>query len=155
MFGLKLGSTTCLLAGQNTACQLKPFRQDQAAGLMQAGAVIAYERNGGGSCIDELYGIYPDGRITGDNGAQKVNGQMTLAEVDKLLASISDLGWFTDNMYTTSHTPCGQCFTYFTSVTYKGQSKTVQAVDGGTDAPANYWLVSSQVGALVPKFAAP
>ena len=58
-------------------------------------------------------------------------------------------------MYSTSHTPCGQCYTYFTSVAYKGQTKIVQAVDGGTDAPANYWLASSQIAALVPKFTAP
>jgi len=29
------------------ACQLKPFRQDHAASLTKAGAVIVYERNGG------------------------------------------------------------------------------------------------------------
>jgi hypothetical protein len=29
------------------ACQLKPFRKDQAASLMKAGSVIVYERNSG------------------------------------------------------------------------------------------------------------
>ena len=47
-------------------------------------------------------------------------------------------------MYSTYHTPCGQCFTYFTSVSLNGQQKTVEAVDGGTDAPAKYWLVVRQ-----------
>ncbi len=52
---------------------------------MQAGAVIAYERNGGLNCVDELYAIYPDGRVTGDNGTQKIEKQVTSADVDKLL----------------------------------------------------------------------
>ncbi len=57
-------------------------------------------------------------------------------------------------MYSTSHTPCGQCFTYFTAVSHNGQAKTVQAVDGGTDAPANYWLVTGKLSAILPKFTA-
>ena len=52
----------------DVACKLQPFRQDQAASLVEEGAVIAFERNGGANCIDELYAIYPDGRIAGDNG---------------------------------------------------------------------------------------
>ena len=55
-------------------------------------------------------------------------------------------------MYSTSHTPCGQCFTYFTTVSYNAQVKTVQAVDGGTDAPAKYWLVSGRLSGILPKF---
>ena len=120
---------------------------------MKAGAVIVYERNGGTNCIDELYAIYPDGQITGDNGAQQIEKQVTSAEVDKLLSDINNLGWFTDNMYSTSHTPCGACFTYFTSVSYKGQEKTVEAVDGGTDAPPNYWQMTALLDQLLPKFA--
>jgi galactofuranose transport system permease protein len=136
-----------------SGCQLKPFRQDQAAGLVKAGAVVAYERNGGINCVDELYAIYPDGRVTGDNGTQKVEAQVKSADVDKLLSNINNLQWFTDNMYSTSHTPCGACFTYFTSVSYKGQEKTVQAVDGGTDAPSNYWQMTAILNPFLPKFA--
>jgi hypothetical protein len=44
-------------------CELQPYRQDQAAALVDDGAVIVYERNGGPECIDELYAIHPDGRI--------------------------------------------------------------------------------------------
>ena len=53
-----------------TGCQLKPYPPGPAADLAKGGAVIVYERNGGAGCVDELYAIYPDGRITGDNGAQ-------------------------------------------------------------------------------------
>jgi ribose/xylose/arabinose/galactoside ABC-type transport system permease subunit len=139
----------------SSACQLKPFRTDQAASLVKAGAVVAYERNGGPGCIDELYAIYPDGRIVGDDGAQKTENQVEPAQVEKLLSNINDRGWFTDEMYDTWHTPCGQCFAYHLTVAYQGQEKTVQAVDGGTDAPANYWQVVSAINGIIPKFAAP
>jgi simple sugar transport system permease protein len=155
-FPLVRNATNGQAAGDLTptasGCQLKLFRQDQSAGYMKAGAVLAYERNGGIDCVDELYAIYPDGRITGDNGTQQVKKQITSAEVDKLLSEINGLDWFTDNMYSTSHTPCGACFTYYTSVLYKGQEKTVQAVDGGTDAPPNYWVMTSMLSELLPKF---
>jgi ribose/xylose/arabinose/galactoside ABC-type transport system permease subunit len=146
------GSTNAA-ASTSSACQLKLFRQDQAVSLMKAGAVIAYERNGGANCIDELYAIYPDGQIVGNNGAQQIKKQVTSEDVDKLLSFISNVGWFTQNVYSTSHFPCQVCYTYFTSVAYKGQTKTVQAVDGGTDAPAEYWLVIGQFSMILPKFA--
>jgi branched-subunit amino acid ABC-type transport system permease component len=139
----------------STACQLKPFRTDQAASLIKAGAIIAYERNGGPTCIAELYAIYPDGRIVGDDGAQKTENQVEPAVVEKLLSNINDRGWFTDEMYDTWHTPCGQCFAYHLTVAYQGQEKTVQAVDGGTDAPANYWQVVSAINGIIPKFESP
>ena len=120
---------------------------------MKGGAAIVYERNGGVNCIDELYAIYPDGRITGDNDTQQIEKQVTPADVDKLLSFINNLGWFTDNIYSTSHRPCKVCYTYFTSVAYKGQEKTVEAVDGGTDAPAEYWLMTGQFSTILPVFA--
>ena len=137
----------------SSACQRKPFRPDEAASLMKDGAVIAYERNGGLKCVDELYAIYPDGRITGDNGTQKIEKQVTTANVDKLLSDIDNYGWFTDNMYSTSHTPCEACYTYFTTVSYKGQEKKVEAVDGGTDAPPEYWYITGEFTVLIPGFA--
>jgi hypothetical protein len=139
-------------AASNISCQLKPFRQDQAATLIESGAVIAYERNGGANCIDELFGIYPDGRIVGDNGAQQIEKQVTPEQVQELLAFIKNERWFTDNMYSTSHLPCRVCYHYFTSVVYEGQEKTVEAVDGGADAPAEYWLITGQFSTILPKF---
>jgi hypothetical protein len=139
----------------SAACQLKPFRQDQAAELMKSGAIIAYERNGGPECIDELYAVYPDGLIVGDNGATKTEKQATPAEVSKLLADIAGRGWFTEEMYNTWHTPCGQCYGYYLTVYYKGEVKTVKAVDGGTDAPADYWQVVSIINGIIPKFTSP
>ena len=133
-------------------CQLKPFRPEQLASLMKDGAVIAYERNGGANCIDELYGIYPDGKIVGDNGTQQIEKQVTPEEVNKLLLFVNDQRWFTDNMYSSSHLACRICYHYFTSVSYLGQEKTVEAVDGGTDAPEEYWLITGQLSFILPKF---
>ena len=135
-------------------CQIRPFRQDQAASLTKDGAAIVYERNGGAACIDELFAVYPDGRVVGDDGTQKVEAKATPEAVTALVASLESLGWFTDDMFSTSHKPCAQCFTYFTTVTSSGGSKTIQAVDGGTDAPAKYWLASSRISAILPKFGA-
>jgi simple sugar transport system permease protein len=136
-------------------CLLKPFRQDQAAMLIQAGAILAYERNGGPACIDELYAIYPDGRIVGDDGTTIIEKLVTLEEVDQLLADIIEKQWFTDEIYNTYHNPCGSCYVYHLTVVYNGQEKTVKAVDGGTDAPANYWQVVSEINGIIPKFTTP
>jgi len=148
------GSAANTPTPKTASCELKPFRQDQAAALVQDGAVIAYERNGGPKCIDEIYAIYPDGRIVGDDGTDKIDKQVTPEEVDRLLVGIRDYGWFTDEMYNTWHTPCGQCYGYYLTVSYNGQEKTVKGVDGGTDAPADYWQVISLVKGIVPRFGA-
>ncbi len=134
-------------------CELKPFRQDQAANLIKDGAVIVYERNGGKNCVDELYAVYPDGRILGDDGKQQIQKQVTPEEVEQLLSSINELGWYTDTMYSTSHVPCGVCYHYFTTVVYQGQEKTVEAVNGGTDAPAEYWVMTGRFLTFLPEFA--
>ena len=148
------GSAADTPTPKTAACELKPFRRDQAADLVEDGAVIVYERNGGPDCIDELYAIYPDGRIVGDDGVNTVEKQVAPEEVDRLLASVNDYRWFTDEMYDTWHTPCGQCYGYYLTVFHNGQEKTVKGVDGGTDAPADYWQVISLVKGIVPKFTA-
>jgi simple sugar transport system permease protein len=130
------------------ACQPKPFRDEAAADLMKSGAVIVYERNGGSKCIDELFGIFPGGRIITDDGANKAEWQAAPADVDTLLVDISNLGWFTDEFYDTWHQPCGQCYEYHITVYYQGRSKSVKAVDGGTDADPNYWQVVSIISAM-------
>ena len=88
-------------------CTLQPFRQELVPELINSGAIIVYERNGGPKCIDELYAFYPDGRITGDNGVATVEKQVSIEEVNMLLSGINNHGWFTDELYDTWHTPCG------------------------------------------------
>ncbi len=133
-------------------CTLQPYRQGAAAALQADGAVIVYERNGGPNCVDELYAFYPDGRITGDDGVNKVEKQITTDELNLLISRITDMGWYTDELYDTWHTPCGQCYGYYLTLSGADQQKTVKGVDGGTDAPAVYWQIISLVKGAVPKF---
>lgn len=139
-------------AAESAGCQFKPFRQEQAVTLLQGGAILTYERNGGPNCIDELYAIYPDGRITGDDGLNQIEKQVAPADVEGLLSGIAGYGWFSDEIYNTWHTPCGQCYGYYLTVSDEGEAKTVTAVDGGTDAPADYWQVISLVKGVIPNF---
>jgi simple sugar transport system permease protein len=147
--------TTNNTATVSAACELKPFRQELASKFIEEGAVITYERNGGMHCIDELFALYPDGRIVADNGTEKKEKTVTPDQINKLLSDINDMGWFTDNMYSTYHKPCPQCFHYITTVKYQDQEKTIEAVDGGTDAPADYWQMSGQITLIVPSFPTP
>lgn len=66
-----------------------------------------------------------------------------------LIKAIKDYGWFTDNMYTTTHTPCGACYTYSITIVDGTNNKSVGAVDGGTDAPSNYWLITGKLSAIL------
>lgn len=118
---------------------------------MQAGgSAIVFQRFGGSRCVDELFGIYPDGRIVGYDGSQELEAQVEPESVAELVSNLEGLGWFTNEMYTTWHHPCGECYTYSVAITSGDQSKTVGAVDGGTDAPAKYWLVTSRISAILP-----
>jgi hypothetical protein len=137
---------------QTTYCQLQEYRRDKVDEFLADGAIIAYERNGGSDCIDEIYAIFPDGLIIGDNNETIIEKQITEAEVELLLASIVDYGWFTDELYDTWHTPCRQCYGYYLTVVDDGEVKTVKGVDGGTDAPALFWQAISLVKGIVPKF---
>ncbi len=135
-------------------CELQEFNHDLAADYIKQGAVITYERNGGLKCINEVYALFPDGKIIAENGIEKKEITTTPEKITKLLENINKMGWFTDNMYSTYHKPCPQCFHYFTTVKYNDQEKTIEAVDGGTDAPANYWQMSGQILLIVPSFEA-
>jgi galactofuranose transport system permease protein len=137
---------------QSGKCELQVFRQEQVPALIESGATIVYERNGGPNCVDELFAIYPDGRITGTNGKTDIEKQITIPDYELLLAGLVDNGWFTDELYDTWHTPCRQCYGYYLTVIKDGQVKTVKGVDGGTDAPAIYWQIISLVKGAVPKF---
>jgi simple sugar transport system permease protein len=157
-----IGATFLVILGVNaflpnipTKCTLKPFQQDKAAALIEGGAVIVYEHNGGSNCVDELYAIYPDGKITAEEGVNKLEDQTTASEVSTLLSDVNALGWFTDTLYSTEHEPCGQCYTFFLTVSDQDQVKTVKAVNGGTDTPPAYWKVIALIDEVIPHFATP
>jgi len=149
---LQLAGATAGGTSESEHCPLKPFRQDLADGLVSGGAAVVYERNGGPRCIDEVYGIYPDGLVLGDNGVDRIEATVAAEAVEELLASIRGLRWFTPEMYNTWHDPCGQCYGYYVTVTDQGETKTVRGVNGGTDAPADYWQVISLIKAIIPPF---
>jgi galactofuranose transport system permease protein len=133
-------------------CEHQPFRREEAATLALGGTALVYERNGGPTCVNELHAIYPDGRVVSDNGSKIIETEISTEEVDQLLSDIASEGWFTDDMYDTWHTLCRQCYGYYVTVAHDGQEKTVRAVDGGTDAPAAYWQVVSQIQSVLPEF---
>ena len=141
------GDGTAATAG----CEAIETREEEAAALQADGAAIVIEKFGGSRCVDLLFGLYPDGRIVGDDGTDQLETQVEPEVVADLVANLEGLGWFTDEMYTTWHHPCGECYTYSITVTSGDESKTVGAVDGGTDAPAKYWLATSRISALLPE----
>lgn len=133
-----------------TLCTVQPMRTGAAQALVNGGAVIVYERNGGLSCIDDLFGLYSDGRIVSNDGhAPSQTRQVDSSAVATLVTKIVDLGFFTDNFYTTYHTPCVACSQYSVTVSLGGQIKTVGAVDGGTDGPAEYWQLTGYLSELL------
>ncbi len=133
------------------ACGSVESREEEAAAMQADGAVIVFEKSGGSRCVDLLFGVYPDGRVVGDDGTRQAEAQVEPEAVAALVANLEGLGWFTDDMYTTWHYPCAECFTYAITVTSGDQTKTVGAVDGGTDAPAKYWLATSRISAVLPE----
>jgi hypothetical protein len=133
-------------------CEYGSPREDLITSLKQAGAIIVYERIGGAPCVDELFGIYPNGNIFGDNSKIKIEKQVAPTDVEILLSEINDAGWFTDEVFDTWHSPCAACSAYYVMVSYKGKEKIVKAVDGGTDASSTYWQVISLITKLIPEF---
>ncbi len=133
-------------------CVVKPFREDEAASLIKDGAVIVYNRTAGPLCIDELFAIYPDGRILGNDGVNKVEKQVTPAEVEQLLVAISvDHKWFTGDIYSTYLNPCKRCFAHSISISYDDQEKTATGVDGTTAMPPGYAFALAEIRPLLPE----
>jgi galactofuranose transport system permease protein len=133
-------------------CNVKPFREEESARLIEDGAVIVYNRTAGPLCVDELFAIYPDGRVIGNNGVVDVEKDVSPAEVNQLLASISgDFEWFTGEIYSTYHNPCRQCFVHNIIVVDAGNEKAVTAVDGGTSMPPGYGFTLAAIRPLLPE----
>ena len=131
---------------------MAPFREDEAANLVEDGAVIVYHRTAGPQCVDELFAIYPDGRITGSDGVKKVEKQIAPEEVEQLLIAISvDHQWFTNEIYSTYLNPCRQCFAHYIDISYNGQAKSATGVDGTTAMPPGYAFALAEIRPLLPE----
>ena len=136
---------------ENAQCDVKPFRDGEATSLLKDGAALIFNRTAGPQCVDELYAIYPDGRIIGNDTVNTVEKQIEPAEVDHLLTAISvDHKWFTNDIYSTYLNPCRQCFAYSISIAYNGQEKTVTGVDGTTAMPPGYSFALAEIRPLLP-----
>lgn len=136
---------------ETAQCVVKPFREEEAERLIQEGAVIVYNRTAGPLCVDELYAIYPDGRVTGNDGVNNVEKQVDPAQVENLLTVISvDHNWFTNDIYSTYLNPCRQCFAHYIDISYDGQEKSVTGVDGTTAMPPGYAFALAEIRPLLP-----
>jgi len=128
------------------------FHETEIESLIQGGAVMAYQRVAGPQCVDEIYAIYPDGRITGTDGVNTVEKQVTADEVDEMLIAISvDHGWFTNEIYDTYLTPCRQCYAHYILISYDGQEKSATGTDGTTAMPPGYAFALAEIRPLLPE----
>jgi len=148
----RFGGASSAATPESTQCIVKPFREEEAARLIKDGAVIVYNRTAGPLCVDQLYAIYPDGRVTGNDGVNQVERQVDPAQVGNLLTAISvDHQWFTNEIYSTYLNPCRQCFAHYISVSYNGQEKAVTGVDGTTAMPPGYAFALAEIRPLLPE----
>ena len=148
----KLGIGSNSNQAEMTMCDLKPFRTDEAAQLIEEGAVIAYNRLAGPTCIDEMYAIYPDGRVLKNDGLNTVEKKISPAEVESLLKTITDdYGWYTNEIRDTYHVPCRQCFAHYVIVADAGREKGATAVDGGVNMPPGYGFTLAVIRAVLPE----
>ena len=148
----RFGSASSAENPETAQCVIKPFRESEAASLIKDGAVIVYNRTAGPLCVDELFAIYPDGRVLGNDGVNNVEREVDPAEVEQMLAKISgDYKWFTDAIYGRYLTPCRQCFAHYVSVSYEGQEKTVSQVDGTASMPQGYTLTLALIRSVLPE----
>lgn len=149
----RLGAASSAATPESTQCVVKPFHEEDAARLIEEGAVIVYNRTAGPLCIDELYAVYPDGKITGSDGVNSIEKQVEPAEVENLLTAISvDHQWFTNEIYSTYLNPCRQCFAHYIDISYNGEQKAVTGVDGTTAMPPGYAFALAEIRPLLPDF---
>ena len=147
----QMGKASSAETTETAQCQVAPFREAEAASLLENGAALVYHRTAGPDCVDELYAIYPDGRVTATTGGQTVEKQVPAEDVEALLVAISvDHGWFTAEIYSTYLNPCRQCYAHFIDISYDGQQKAVTGVDGTTAMPPGYAFALAEIRPLLP-----
>jgi ribose/xylose/arabinose/galactoside ABC-type transport system permease subunit len=136
----------------NAQCVVAPFREKEVADLLADGAVVGYHRVAGPRCVDELFAIYLDGRIIGDDGVNRVERQIAPADVEHMLTVITaEHNWFTAEIYSTYLTPCRQCFAHYVSVSYNGQVKAATGTDGTTAMPPDFLFTIAEIRPLLPE----
>ena len=86
--------------------------QKNADDGIAAGAVIVYERSGGTDCVDDVWSIFPDGRIAGASGSKQASATVTAEEG---LCMLKDIETSLLQVVSTSIT-APECFTYHITV---------------------------------------
>jgi hypothetical protein len=133
-------------------CAVAPFREQEVADLIADGAVVGYHRVAGPRCVDELFAIYADGRIVGDDGVNRVEKQIDPGDVEHMLTVITaEHNWFTAEVFSTYLTPCRQCFAHYVSISYDGQVKAATGTDGTTAMPPDFLFSIAEIRPLLPE----
>lgn len=110
--------------------------------------VIILKRGGGLAGVSDQWTIYADGRIVAGDQTEQ---QVTPDQVSLLLAGIEALGFFDlEDSYGRGST-CNDCFTYELTVRSGQQVKTVTAVDGAADTPADLLQIVEMITGLVSR----
>jgi hypothetical protein len=105
-------------------------------------AIIIFRRSGGIAGVDELWKIYPDGRIEGPKNQQQ---QVEPTKVQALLEMIQSAGFFElDDSYLARNNCCDR-FTYEVTVQVEDKIKTVTA---GEASPAQPEQLTKVIGAI-------
>jgi hypothetical protein len=109
-------------------------------------AMIIYRRSGGFAGVDEQWTIYPDGRITANDGGE---WQVTVAQVEQLLRDIEALGFFDlDSRYMPFDTCCDR-FTYEITVRSGDRVHTVTTIDAAPNTPPELQQVIAEISRLL------
>jgi hypothetical protein len=100
---------------------------------------------------DQLYGIFPDGRVV---GGRRSTSKHRWSRISCPPRSQPRRTRVVHRRYVRRGTTPAASATYSVTVT-SGETKTIGAVDGGTDAPAKYWLVRAGPAVLPRSTGAP
>jgi len=108
--------------------------------------VLFLERSGGLQGIAESWTVFSSGTIESSHGSTVV---VAPGQVRSALDQLKNAGFFEfEDEYGTAGT-CNDCITYRLTADYGGMTKTVTAVQGATDTPANVLQAMDIVNALV------
>lgn len=150
----KFGWLSSPKPAETAQCEIKPFREEEAANYVKDGAVIVYNRTAGPECVDELFAIFADGHVIGSDGVTTVEKHVEPSEVEAALEKIDgEYKWFTNAIYGEYLTPCRQCYAHYVTITHNGQEKTVSQVDGTASMPLGYTLTLAAIRPLLPELA--
>jgi hypothetical protein len=109
-------------------------------------AIIIFRRSGGIAGVDELWKIYPDGRIEGPENQQQ---QVDRAKVQALLEMIQTAGFFElDDSYVPRNNCCDR-FTYEIAVQLENKTKTVTAGEASPVQPEQLTKVIEAINRLL------